>query len=126
MARVLRVLQTANLPILYQLRLEEALLRSSTDNWLLVNDGARDPAIVMGISGKAPELVHLKEAKRAAVPIIKRFSGGGTVIVDKNTIFTTLILGQESAPDVSLFPRPIMEFSAEVRICALQDTARPA
>lgn len=25
------------------------------------------------------------------IPVLKRFSGGGTVIVDKNTVFTTFI-----------------------------------
>lgn len=28
---------------------------------------------------------------RDAIPVLKRFSGGGTVIVDKNTVFTTFI-----------------------------------
>ena len=31
--------------------LEEALLRGTQDNWMIVNDGAFSPAIVMGISG---------------------------------------------------------------------------
>jgi lipoate-protein ligase A len=114
MSKLLRVLQTSQLPILYQLRLEEALLRATTDNWLIVNDGTRDPTIVMGISGKPKELVHLEAAHKAAVPIIKRFSGGGTVIVDRNTVFTTLIMSQVSLPDVEPFPKPIMEFAAEV------------
>lgn len=28
------------------------------------------------------------------IPLIKRFSGGGTVIVDHNTIFASIILNQ--------------------------------
>ena len=29
----------------------QALLRVSSDNWLLVNDGTPEPAIILGISG---------------------------------------------------------------------------
>lgn len=38
-------------PILQQLHLEERLLRSSSDNWCIINDGTNRPNIVMGISG---------------------------------------------------------------------------
>lgn len=38
-------------PILQQLHLEEKLLRKSSDNWCIINDGTDTPAIVMGISG---------------------------------------------------------------------------
>ena len=48
---MLNVLRTARLPILQQLYLEEAILRGTKENWLIVNDGAFNPAIVMGISG---------------------------------------------------------------------------
>jgi hypothetical protein len=49
--KVVRVLRLARFPILEQLKLEEALLRATPDNWLLLNDGAPDTTIVMGISG---------------------------------------------------------------------------
>jgi hypothetical protein len=52
-APVLNLLRTSRLPIAAQLRLEEALLRTSKENWMLVNDGAGEPAIVLGISGCA-------------------------------------------------------------------------
>lgn len=38
------------IPILQQLHLEERLLRTSSENWCIVNDG-NDPTIVMGVSG---------------------------------------------------------------------------
>ena len=47
----MRVLRLSSMPILQQLRLEEALLRADTGNWFLLNDGTPEPAIVMGISG---------------------------------------------------------------------------
>jgi hypothetical protein len=48
---VVNVLLLNRFPIYNQLLLEEALLRGTTENWCLVNDGAFNPAIVMGISG---------------------------------------------------------------------------
>lgn len=38
-------------PILQQLVLEERLLRSSSENWCIINDGTNVPTIVMGMSG---------------------------------------------------------------------------
>jgi len=47
------VLRLSGMPILQQLRLEEALLRADAGNWFLLNDGTPEPAVVMGISGCA-------------------------------------------------------------------------
>ena len=49
--QTLRLIRTRQLPILRQLRLEEALLRADAGNWCIINDGSSIPAIVMGISG---------------------------------------------------------------------------
>lgn len=51
---LLRLLRLSRFPIFHQLVLEEALLRATQQNWCLVNDGAFNPAIVMGISGCVP------------------------------------------------------------------------
>ncbi len=83
------LIKLSNYSIFEMLQLEEALLRADDRNWCLINDGARDPAVVMGISGKAEE--HVK--KGIEVPIIKRFSGGGTVVVDQDTCFISFIMG---------------------------------
>lgn len=48
---VMRLLRLHGFPILQQLQLEERLLRTTPDNWCLLNDGTAPPAIVMGISG---------------------------------------------------------------------------
>ena len=48
-----RVLRLSGMPILQQLRLEEALLRADAGNWFLLNNGTPEPAVVMGISGWA-------------------------------------------------------------------------
>merc|ERR1719383_295801 len=65
----------------------------------------------MGISGKAEELVDLERARSAGVRLIRRYSGGGTVVVDHNTVFASLIVSPEAAPDVQPFPEHIMRWS---------------
>jgi lipoate-protein ligase A len=84
-----------------QLRLEEALLRHDTRNWCLLKDGepAGDmarPTIVLGIGGKAAKLVELERVNQDRVPLVRRFSGGGTVIVDHDSLFITFIMNTVS------------------------------
>jgi hypothetical protein len=47
----MKLVQLKGMSILEQLHLEERLLRTSSDNWCLINDGTTSPAIVMGLSG---------------------------------------------------------------------------
>ena len=81
----MKLVQLNNVPIYEQLKLEEAILRAGSGNWCLINSGS-PPAIVMGISGIAHELVE-----RCELPLIRRFSGGGCVVVDESTLFITFI-----------------------------------
>ena len=104
-----RLLILDNVPIFEQLRLEEALLRASTDNWCVLNTGS-PPAIVMGISGKPEELLDINRINQDSIPVIKRFSGGGTVYIDSQTVFATLICNS-SAIDVPLQPKPLLKWS---------------
>lgn len=117
-----KFLKLAALPILQQLQLEEALLRATSQNWFLINEGTPAPSIVMGVSGcvgagdlpdrllfllqtrpdttharnwdcrKVEELIRVDQARNRQLGVIKRFTGGGTVVVDADTIFTTLIM----------------------------------
>lgn len=73
------LLHLNDIPILTQLQIEEALLRLDDRNWCIINHGSTD-AIVMGISGKAEELIHQGKLRDNPVNVIRRFSGGGTVL----------------------------------------------
>ncbi|GAX81016.1 hypothetical protein CEUSTIGMA_g8451.t1 [Chlamydomonas eustigma] len=108
---VINILSLSRFPIYNQLVLEEAILRGTTENWCIINDGAFCPAIVMGISGRASELIQVPEAIKAGVQVVKRFTGGGTVVVDHDTIFTTLIVQGQSLPHVDPYPQPIMKWT---------------
>jgi len=107
----MHILHLRGYSIIDQLRLEEALLRTDTRNWCLINEGS-PPAIVLGISSKVEELVDMQKAKEAGLPLIKRFSGGGTVVVDQNTLFVTFIF-QKEAHTFPAYPEPIMQWSGE-------------
>ncbi len=104
------LLRLKNIPIYQQLQIEEMLLRADSENWFLCNQGS-PPAIVLGISSKVEELVDKRKMEAAPLPLIKRFSGGGTVVVDENTLFTTFIC-QKEALNVAPYPEEIHSFAA--------------
>lgn len=108
---MIRLIELENTPIVEQLKLEEALLRAHTGNYCIINHGA-PPAIVMGISGKEELLIH-PSAREQNIPIIRRFSGGGTVIVDEDTIFITFIFDADTHP-FSPYPEPIYRWTESI------------
>lgn len=141
-------------PILEQLHWEEKLLRTSSENWCIVNDGTNVPTIVMGMSGynkndfsssffetiekrfklfkainvfgfwvffsglfgcrKPSQLLELEPVIKDGIPVIKRFTGGGTVIVDKSTLFVSLICNKDDVPNVQPYPRSVMAWSGSL------------
>lgn len=100
-------------PIYDQLRLEEALLRADRGNWCLLNTGS-SPAIVMGISGQPEKLLNQWRMATHPLPLIRRFSGGGTVVVDPHTLFVTWIMNSEDLPSVSCYPEPILRWTEQL------------
>lgn len=101
-------------PILQQLNLEERLLRTSSDNWCIINDGTNASTIVTGMSGKPSDLIELETVLRDRIPVIRRFTGGGTVIVDEGTIFITLICNKDAIPGLQPYPHPIMSWTGQL------------
>ncbi|XAR71253.1 hypothetical protein NMG60_11028434 [Bertholletia excelsa] len=108
---LMNLLRFEGLSILKQLHLEEQLLRTSSDNWCIINDGTNAPAIVLGLSGKPSELLEIGPVLQDRVPVIRRFTGGGTVIVDPGTIFVTFICNRDDVSSVQPYPRSIMSWS---------------
>ncbi|XP_043712087.1 putative lipoate-protein ligase A isoform X1 [Telopea speciosissima] len=110
-APLMNIVKLKGMSVLQQLHLEERLFRTSSDNWCIINDGTNAPTIVMGVSGKPSELLELKLVLQDKVPVVRRFTGGGTVVVDPGTIFVTFICNKDAVPNVELYPRPIMSWS---------------
>lgn len=115
----LHCLRLESWPIYKQLQLEEALLRTDQGNWCLINEGS-PPAIVLGISGKVEELLDSKKLQEKPIPVIRRFSGGGTVIVDESTIFVTMICNR-NAVAIAPFPRKILCWNGSLYHSLLQE-----
>lgn len=135
--------------MLERLSLEEALLRHTKDNWIMVgthdvwppkylrpsqstfNSNEQeglvqlppyvanpqelntDCMIVMGIGGKPDRLLNIDHVLRDKILVVKRFSGGGTVVMDRNSVWTTLIGRTDDFPTVEPYPRSIMQWSAD-------------
>jgi lipoate-protein ligase A len=95
------------------LRMQEVLLRHTDQNWFIYNTGPTQPAIVLGYSAKVPTLVDVDLAKKNNIPLIRRFTGGGTVIVDHRAFFTSLIMNAEDL-GIKPYPRNIMDWSESV------------
>jgi lipoate---protein ligase len=93
----LKLILCQGLPIFEQLQLEEALLRIGEGSYALLNTNS-PPAIVLGISNRVPEAVCVSDVRLKDLPIIRRFSGGGSVVVDNATFFCTIILDQKEHP----------------------------
>lgn len=109
---LLKLLRLERVPILEQLKMEETLFRQDCNNWLILNYGA-PPSIVLGISGAPEKLVDLKKLSSEPIPLIRRFSGGGTVVVDEETLFVTFIC-RHDAFDWKPYPQKIMEWTASI------------
>ncbi|MGD2169869.1 MAG: lipoate--protein ligase family protein [Chlamydiota bacterium] len=92
-----------------QLLIEEKLLRSDNQNWCIVNKGSKK-AIVMGVSSNPNQWLEMDKVTKDKIPVIKRFSGGGTVFVDENTLFVTFIF-EKSSHDFEPFPEPIHKWA---------------
>lgn len=110
---VLHVLRLArgSISLFDQLVLEEALLRADDRNWVIVRGGV-GPCIVMGISGDLTSLVDVDAALAARMPVVRRFTGGGTVVADEGTAFVSFICERGAARGAPPFPRELMAWSA--------------
>lgn len=111
---VVHLIRTQNLPIFEQLQIEEALLHvnekdTSPNNYCLLNEGS-SKSIIMGLSNKPEELLDIEKIRLDKIPVYKRFSGGGTVIVDENTLFVSMIFSK-NAFAFSSFPESVMRWN---------------
>jgi lipoate---protein ligase len=91
----LNFLFAQNLSIFEQLKLEEGLLKTNDENWCIVNLGS-PTSVVLGAFNDEKLHLQLDLIKKDKIPLIKRFSGGGSVIVDENTIFITFIFSKKT------------------------------
>jgi lipoate-protein ligase A len=69
--------------------------------------------IILGIGGKAERLINIPAAKKDGILTLRRFTGGGTVVVDHTSLLTTLIIIDDAnvRPEIKSYPREIMEWT---------------
>jgi lipoate-protein ligase A len=106
------------------LEFEELVLRNTNENYLLINYGESlykeqpfEPnliidktSIVMGMSGKANLMLNSEKVIEDGIQVLRRYTGGGTVVVDKSTVFVTLIMNSFDI-DCRPYPREIMAWT---------------
>lgn len=109
----LQLLHLHGISIEEQLYLEEALLRIGKGSWCLINRGA-PPAIVMGVSGKAEAWIHLPTLAASPIPVIQRYSGGGTVVIGSDTLLISFIMDRETLPHVDPYPESLLKWSSRL------------
>ena len=111
--------------LLEQLAIEESLMRAGSGSWVIVSRGTADACVVMSRSAKLEEMVRADAAVDEGVDLIRRFSGGGTVLVDEGVTFTSIV---SSAADTGVrFPPEVMRWSAdEVFAPALDPSVAPS
>jgi len=71
--------------------------------------------IILGIGGKAERLINIPAANKDGILTLRRFTGGGTVVVDHTSLLTTLIIKDDAhvRPAIKPYPREIMEWTNE-------------
>jgi len=92
--------------ILHQLHVEEALYKLRPLRSFLVLHHSAPPAVVLGMSGRVKKDVSIEAVAAAGVPVIRRFSGGGTVFIDRSTLFSSLISTAEFLQPDQALPTP--------------------
>jgi len=127
MEKSLKIVRLRGVGILEQLLMEEVLLRKSASNYLILNSGMspKDAAIVLGFSGKITELVNVDHLKKNPIHLLRRYTGGGTVVVDQSTLFATFIMNAKDVQNVSPYPREIMTWSERVYKPVFDQLAQP-
>ena len=56
-------------------------------------------------------MLHTTRVLASGVPVVRRYSGGGTVVVDQDTQLVSFIFSVQAVPEVQPFPAPLMKWS---------------
>jgi lipoate-protein ligase A len=91
-------------------------------NRCLFNTGPAPPddpshargSVILGLSGDPHKLVHVNNAHADGVPLVKRYSGGGTVFLDNGCRMVSLLINTDALPNVQPYPRNIMDWTGRL------------
>eukprot|EP01083_Nonionella_stella_P209156 758435_1 len=113
---ILQLLRTTNLDILKQLQIEEYLFHTTKSSFLFLNHGCPSQSVVMGSYNDPQSLLNIDNILQDNIRVIRRFSGGGTVLVDHNSYFMSIItnardIGLKQFEGKYIGPREIMQWT---------------
>jgi lipoate-protein ligase A len=108
---MIQIIELQGTSITEQLKYEEDLLRKNTENFCVINRGS-PTTIVMGISSDPALLLNQDQIDAHKIPVIRRFSGGGTVVIDENTLFVSFIFNKDFLP-IAPFPEAILRWTKD-------------
>ena len=87
-------------------------MRHEPGNWCLITAlPPQQPTVVVGLGGKPERLLNAEEVKKRPVPVVRRFTGGGTVVVNGGVVVTSLIV-DKGCEACAPFPRDIMKWTS--------------
>ena len=120
--RILHVVRARGASVARALRLEEGLFRHvdlARSEWLTLVDGVDRETVVLGTSSDVQRLVDENERTRRRCGLVRRFSGGGTVLCDSNTLLIgmvmrnggSLVLGGDET--TRAYPRDVMRATGD-------------
>eukprot|EP00697_Spironema_sp_BW2_P016164 gnl/Spiro4/7294_TR3816_c0_g1_i2.p1 gnl/Spiro4/7294_TR3816_c0_g1~~gnl/Spiro4/7294_TR3816_c0_g1_i2.p1 ORF type:complete len:289 (+),score=72.17 gnl/Spiro4/7294_TR3816_c0_g1_i2:104-868(+) len=111
---MLRIVRAPLVDTLLRLQAEEAVFRTEKHNYFIIGRAARQATVVLGLSGQPDQVLDVPRVLTARLPVVKRFSGGGHVVVDSNSLLVSFVFGRDILPHVDPYPRPIMNWSGEL------------
>lgn len=68
-------------------------------------------------------MLDMPRVKSTDLAVVRRFTGGGTVVVDPDTLMVSFVFGAAAAPEVPCFPAPLMAWSEHFYRGVFHDTA---
>uniref|UniRef100_A0A3B0MRG5 Lipoate protein ligase, putative n=1 Tax=Theileria annulata TaxID=5874 RepID=A0A3B0MRG5_THEAN len=95
-----------SLDIFKQLRFEEYIYRYITPNcintaFLLLNHIHPTCSIIFGLSGNIKDIKDINYCRKNRIELIRRFTGGGTVLIDNNIITSSIIATHSFVPNLN-------------------------
>eukprot|EP00923_Selenidium_pygospionis_P010141 GHVN01017618.1.p1 GENE.GHVN01017618.1~~GHVN01017618.1.p1 ORF type:complete len:275 (+),score=71.22 GHVN01017618.1:94-918(+) len=99
---------------------------SAADGWVLTSTSVTEHdevVVVLGMSGKVSELVKVKQVSEDRVPMIRRFTGGGTVLLNDECVMLSVILPPSFLP-VQPYPKPTAEAVSAILAAAFPSSYR--
>lgn len=106
---LMRLVTLSNMPILQQLHLEEQLLRRTSDNWCVINDGMAPATILMGLQES------LGACRHTAGPLgpsadCEEVQWRWHVIVDWGTVVVTFICNKNAVAGLQIYGKNFDRF----------------